>query len=736
MFGHPGISALEYAGSLEATRKRNTSDTSESLKRKSASTQHENSSLITAGTELTGPELSPPVHFIDEFGCQQRRRGTFVNHTPRDFEMRPSKAVEVYQPSRATSRASIENYSRPRMSYQATAPDVDDVPTNEDSAQSVQQNEKRMTVNHGAPAELDSTEVTPFTPKVHKPSADPHRRSISVPVTKIITYQPYSAVTTVNQTKGRSMRSSSTPVHRPQEKKRQRRQTPFPLTIPSLTDPTRHTPLEPLVTGHQRQASNDTMVDFLPKLHTDTLEEMGTFGVIQKYFDSQTGGPVSAPKTLCQRCTPKLPDTPPSTSPEPQDGGSYAAPTAVHPVDEFSLLDEPPALPERSPKRLTNPSFPVHTKTPLSLNTEFRFAAQSQYSPYEKPEDDLCIQKARQTNRLDVGQADRAGSSHRGKLAPPILSHSALTASSLLHLNDLNFYLRNTGPSPEPQPIKRQRHRKGIKIFKVKQRKSLAARVGSVEGSPQRARKQALTLECTREETTSAGAKHMKIVIPAESRANSQVLSGPATQSGAGRRSRYISISFTEEMLNPLASPQVEKMLSGHETPPRSLTEPIAKSPRSPKRAPKSPRRVPTMEHPLLTRVESTRARKLRDLERIRRKPLPNDENFEHVVNTESGDLPTPAQTPEPVIPSCTDDVAHLDEDIESNGSQAEAMARIRERAILLQRQNTELTEVLAKILGLELDDGDLRAEDVLKAFRQGRHSKVSGGDLESNTLC
>jgi hypothetical protein len=407
---------------------------------------------------------------------------------------------------------------------------------------------------------------------------------------------------------------------------------------------------------------------------------------------------------------------------------SFIEPIAIYPIDELGLPDEPPAVPERSPKRLTNPSFPIHSKTTLSLDTEFAFAAQGQYSPYDKEDDGLYVPKKRILQRLDVGQADRAGSSNLGKLAPPILSHSALTASSRLRLNDLNYYLRHTGPSPEPQPAKRQRKRKGMKIFKVKQRNSLAARVGSVEGSPQRQRKQAPIPTCAREMTTSGGARHLKIIIPTDSRAGSQIVSLPVAQPGTDRRSRHVSIPFTEEMINPLASPEVERMFSGYETPRRSFSEPAPISPRSPKRAPKSPKRIPTNDHPLLTREESTRARKLRDLQRVKRKPLPTETKTEQVVGTATGDLPTPAQTPEPAHDQ-SDDSALVDDGTDSD-HQSDKLARIQERVVLLQRQNTELTEALAKIVGLELEQGDLRPEDVLKAVRRINLSRVLGTEV------
>jgi hypothetical protein len=82
MFGHPGISALEYAGQVEKKR------LSEVLLERTPTTNmpdQNTTAPTTTETELEAGELSPPLHFIDEFGCQQRRRGTFINHTPRNL---------------------------------------------------------------------------------------------------------------------------------------------------------------------------------------------------------------------------------------------------------------------------------------------------------------------------------------------------------------------------------------------------------------------------------------------------------------------------------------------------------------------------------------------------------------------------------------------------------------------------------------------------------------------------
>jgi hypothetical protein len=467
----------------------------------------------------------------------------------------------------------------------------------------------------------------------------------------------------------------------------------------------------------------------LPQIETDQAGEMGTFGVIQRYFDSQTGGPVSAPTVLCHDCSPSQPpDIPHAKSSRLALSGT----TMRESVATFPLPDEPPpAVPDRSPKRLTNPKFPLHIDTTKSAGSEFAFAAEEEYSPYDKDDiqdDDFDIPKRRSKKRLDVGQADQAGSAQVGRLAPPILSHDALTASANLCLNDLNYYLKNTGPSTESAT--RPRKKRSMRLFKGKPKNSLAARVGSVEGSPQRTPKQTHVPTCARQMTTSGGARHLRIVIPTESPCNTVAVSNPISQAKTQRRSRHVSITFTEEMLNPLASPEVERILSGFDAPVRSCSAPVPVSPRSPKRSSKLPKAVPVDDHPLAcveerrSREEQTRARKLRDLQRIKRKPLPRcDAKKGQNPDATNGGLPTPAQTPEPLQDYLLELDSGQDENLEEE-SAISKMARMQERVVFLQKQNTALTEALAKIVGLELDGNDMNSEDVLEAFGQVRFSK------------
>ncbi|KAJ4364220.1 hypothetical protein N0V95_000842 [Ascochyta clinopodiicola] len=744
MFGHPGISALEYAGTLAAAKEQNrrASVTSASLKRKStAETHNENTKAKTpaaTGKFETALPLAP-VHYIDEFGAQRRRKDMFVNHTPRDFDMRTPQSVEVYRPSTASSN---ENYSRPRINSQ----------NSHSSSVGSHLEQKRLTVNPGAPVELDSREVgmasTPrITPEVYRPIAvPPHRRSISSPLTKIITYQPRQAraiVSNSHQKREVRVRSTTTPDHDQKERKQSRRQTPYKVSCPEVNAGAPHASLEPWVTKHERDASS-TASDIPTQEDLEKLEEVAPLGVIQKYFESQADSRESSLRRVRHRHTPSPPKMPLPHSPDPilrtKDH------IAIFPMEDLELMtDAPPAVPERSPKRVTNPRFPLRKESITSVDSDFARAAEGQFTEYDQRDTEIHLPKKRSQIYGSVGQAARAGSSNLGRMAPPILGHDALTASSDLGLNDLSYYLKHTGPNLDSQATGRQRAKSGPKIFKVK-RKSLAARVGSVEGSPQRARQKPRVPTCAREMTTSGGAKHLKIIIPRISGTDN--LTFPLAVSGSQyqkQRARHMSLSFTEDMLvPPLASPAVERAIQGfssYDRASRSFSAPnimdvAASAIRKGKSPPISPTLIPVLEHPLaehpLTREEQTKARKLRDLKRARRKEIPSTISASTSTqprhsDTGPGALPTPRQTPEPIFDS-TVEISVLEDDACTEDSPSEKVSRLQDRVILLQRQNTDLTAALAKIVGLELENGDLEPEYVLQTFRRCRHSRTPSG--------
>jgi hypothetical protein len=778
MFGHPGISALEYAGIFAESREKNrrASICSTSLKRKStAETHHENTKATTSAAtgKCETKKLSlAPVHYIDEFGAQRKRKDMWVNHTPRNFDMRSPPTVDVYRPSTSSSN---ENYSRPRISSQ----------NSRSSSAGPYLEQKRLTVNAGNPVELDSIEVgvassPPLSPEVYRPmAAPPHCRSISSPMTKIITYQPRQARTTIsNQKREVRVRSTSTPDHDLKEKKQSRRQTPYKVTGPAANTSAPYASLEPWVAKHERNASrSDSNSDMPTQEDLEKLEEVAPLGVIQKYFDSQADSRDSSLRRVRHRHTPSPPKMPLPNSPDPNLRSTE--PVAIFPIEDLELVtDVPPAVPERSPKRLTNPRLPFRKESITSVDSDFARAAEGQFTEYDQRDSEIHVPEQR-SQRARVGQPARAGTSYLGRMAPPILSHGALTANSDLGLNDISFFLKHTGPAPisDSKTPSQQRMRSGPKIFKVK-RKSLAARVGSVEGSPQRARQKSQVPTCTREVTTKAGAKHLKIVIPRLSGTDNLTL--PMAVPGQQHqkyRSRHISLSFTEDLLVPrLASPAVERAIQGFSSYDRSsrsfsapnIMDTASNTVRREKSPPISPRPIPVLEHqhPLaehpVSREEQTKARKLRDLNKIRRKELSGsfsaDPSATHHRNSDTGPgaLPTPRHTPEPDVGGSYEEhhsnrghdipvpvpitiSSGVNEHREMVGDSAveievleenstEKMMRLQDRVMLLQRQNSALTAALAKVVGLEMEDGDLEPEFVLRTFRRCRSSRTPSG--------
>lgn len=692
MFGHPGISALEYAGTIEPPRKKSTSVTL-SLKRKPTGSVH-NENTTSPTTAPTAPldlGKAEPEQVIDEFGSPQRRRGTFFNHTPRDFEIRTAtQRVEVYRPSRPDNA----NFSCLRPSLQIDSNDIHHVSTDQheyDSPGHSEAMEKRITVNRGAPVELDSREVVLNTaPEVYVPSAEFHRRSMSMPMARVITYQPKSADATDRTGREASIGSAGT-LENNESKEKQRCQTPYQISTPKSTNVACSASLEPSVALHGPEAANNKDESTCSQAE-ESDGEAATFQVIHRYFESQA-------KSLSRRSSIKCYTQPPdplciqlSAPSEP------AAPKTISETVPFPSMMEletssepPPAVPDRSPERLKNPSFSLHATSVATTESEFAYAAEDQHSAYDKRSDLLHIHKKRTQRRISVGQAAPVGSPNLGRMAPPILGHAALTACSDLGLNDISFYLRNTGPTMDTQITSRQRKRPGIRMFRVKSKKSLAARVGSVEGSPQRARKPIPVPACAREMTTSSGARHLKIVIPSDTPSSNRTLSLPGTMTKPQYSSIHASAPFTEDRVRPLTGTEAKRTMTA------AAYEGSTSAPVTSYSASVSSERGLVRNLSLASREEQTRARKLRDLHKAKGKPTPSE--MQHDGS------PTPAQIGEQ---------SEFREEV-SQGK----ITRLEERVNNLEELNAELMRTLARlIVGVEVEEGKMRREDVLRAWR------------------
>jgi hypothetical protein len=84
---------------------------------------------------------------------------------------------------------------------------------------------------------------------------------------------------------------------------------------------------------------------------------------------------------------------------------------------------------------------------------------------------------------------------------------------------------------------------------------------GQSRGQVQTERMRHVVVDCAREMTTTSGVKHLRIVIPLDRGVQDQVAL-PVARSTSKRRSRHLSTSWTEEMLNPLASHAIERVIA------------------------------------------------------------------------------------------------------------------------------------------------------------------------------
>jgi hypothetical protein len=132
--------------------------------------------------------------------------------------------------------------------------------------------------------------------------------------------------------------------------------------------------------------------------------------------------------------------------------------------------------------------------------------------------------------------------------------------------------------------------------------------------------------------------------------------------------------------------------------------------------------------HPLARRKEMTRARKLSDLRRMKRSV--EGLKSEHTTTEAPGLCLTPVRMGS--VGGGGDDVKVEDKDAGKDGGNNQEfkclveedllrkIGRLQQRALALQRQNRELAEALARIIGYEVRDGDeLGAMDVLRVYRQ-----------------
>ncbi|KAF1993345.1 hypothetical protein P154DRAFT_568066 [Amniculicola lignicola CBS 123094] len=716
MFGHPGISTFSYAG----VQKTNQQDAALAPRKDSAASKTQGDNTTSPDMPEVAQAVLPPV--APESPGQQRPRGTFINHTPRVFEARSPRKMNAFEAKAGAlphdacqSSFSDGNASNQHWEYKPW--DVDnDLSSREVSALMRQRQSKRS---------------NPATAPTNPTIANTSRKQIA-PEASLIAMDhtsPQYSKTSIRTTHSSEVSVSPPPIEygQPAAKKR-RRQIPSKLpSTPNHVPSCRYSPLEPWVEKHRRQATNSSVASSKKNTIPVDIQAIGaasTERTIQEYFNSQPSARSFG--SVARRRSSNAPNAPLPKSPEFTIPSSPPEPTGSFPIENLTVCGHsPPEIPSRSPLRLTqSPTLPfINGKTRASGDSsDFESAARGNYSPYNDKFDDGCdgdvlATPKRRTTSPFVGQAATPGSSARGRMAPPILGPKEFTTKATE--NDLSYYLKNTGPTEER---KDEKGKKGFRILKGMGRKGGAGGVESSEGPPRRPKYQPLVPACAQETTTSGGARHLQIIIPDGTLLTNQTLTIPVHPDPSSNIliSRHISVAFTDEMLNPLASPKLETAISSFNCPDASPAKPMSPMPR---KSPVALKPVPVEEHPLLaSREDVTRARKLRDLRRVRGER--NSKATQTVESSVARALPTPAQSP-------MTSLQEFEEVEEEEETTAERMARIQRRSISMQRLLAKVTEELARVIGLESEDGeaDLNPQLVLQASRRIRVSWSGVGE-------
>jgi hypothetical protein len=651
MLGHPGISAFEYAGAAEqhhreerawekATEETTLRHVTERHPTPSADLERQDiDPQPVASSEPSEPQQ--PQTPVDEYTITQRRRGTFVNHTPRNHEFRLS--------SKLSHRPSSEDESgRLYMSCKGSS---DDNTENSKSYSGGQHSsfgslgaEQSVKTNASAPIEFESKDIPP-NPLVSVRVSINWREDL--PLDKIM--HPLPTVPTIpikiprqrrsqSSSAAASIKSSHTGVSkrslrtflgrnasldacfprqptsfdeprpsttrstsklRPQaaNSKRRRRQTPHKVTVPLVTDLGRHAPLEPLVLHHRREVTGSDVDPLPPHVDIDNdISEAATLLAINEYFDSQEVDLTEHAHLTDLNEIPSAKSETPLNQPHPSSLPQQISENydVTLKNDTSNSKESTPSLPERNPERLSRINTPISPRPPksassLSIQSDFTSAAKGQYSPYDERCDTvpkILHRKPLPTSSREHGRSISAS----GKLAPRIPGHDELASS---RLNDFNYFLRMTGPSPthETKAVPKKK-KKGLKVMKVRSRKGNKNPTNSPSSCHSGEEQSQVPACCLEERTKAGGVKHLRIKIPGED------VDAPP---------------WTDAMMQPLARADVERAIN-----PLDSTS-LVSTRCSPRPAAVLPKSAPVGPHTLLlNRKEQTRSRKIRDLKKAK----------------------------------------------------------------------------------------------------------------------
>lgn len=595
-----------------------------------------------------------------------RRRGAFINHTPRDHE----------------SHHSME----PLTSHKPVKEDQFGIwPANGTNSCNSNIN-NTGSILYDVNFDLDATGVSPV-------ELDGKEVALAVPEDDSLIHRSTSTTDFRDTKKSGKEHTAKTSVC----------SSPCSLSVSTGAAGTAcHPPLEPLVARHRREVTGSDVDVLPPHVDIDDINDTPTFMAVQEYYHDHDqdrhvhspSSPNSGSNRICRESDAgRVPD-------QVDGGGGAAGSPLLHELVSSAHGSETarstaPGLPVRNPDRLTAPSkCTCQATTPRpDEDWDFASAAQGDYSPYHcEAYGPVTPPHMRKKVASGSGGSQSSGAKCSIDISTP--RHELLAKEG--QLRDLNFFLRNTGPPAQPA---KSHKKKGFSFGTLGKKGSdhQPQDVGQLKtGVPPVPALPPMLSVCAREEKTRNGTKYVRIMVPEDCDTRDPVTPPMVNESGQSKR-YSINFLFTQEMFNPLGSSPVEDAIAGYTSSPEyhpshnGSQDTVVHTPRSPKPAPRSPPRVPVESHPLVTtRQEKTRARKLRDLQKIKAATNKLGDEEKKVCD------PIKTQRRQKVL-------------VDSK------------EWVRVQRLNKELARELATIAGLEEGEGNLTPEYVLEVYQMVR---------------
>jgi len=483
--------------------------------------------------------------------------------------------------------------------------------------------------------------------------------------------------------------------------KRGRRRTPFEF--------------EPLVKLHRRHVTSSNAEPLPPQINFSEFDEPDNSITIREYFDSLEDYPFErATREVIDESNSiecRIPYTPlpASLTPGSYREHDYSCLSKTLKEDEESILNFSERDPEQFREQISplNALHPVRSTSDIFIQSVFASTARP---PNDQESSSMTTSEAHASTPEPA--TERATSTSSSRIAPPILNHEEMMVNG--RLNDFNYFLRNDRPHSivDNERGSKSKVKKGLQTMKIRS-KRVSNKPTNTIGDPPSVSPPSLPA-CAREMTTASGVKHLQIIIPTHECLPDHPLALPIHD--AEGRSRQVSVQLIDE------TSQSYDDLSAGDTFPSTYTadSSSAVDPELPSTL--KPNQIlgkaiiQENQVRFALRKETTRMRKLRDLEKAKSKAMKMPVGLDAVEEASLGTGDTSQPTG-----------VKVDNEAPCNQDRKESLEG---EAAHLERVAEALAEALARVMGIDFRGSGLNPEELLRRYWSMR------GESDHSEIC